>query len=197
MSSINNTSQKLKEAQFFLDKLVPHKPYFDYYLSAFLNAARSTTWIMRNEFQDNPDWSIWFENKTVADGERALLKEINELRIKSTKQTGVQTEYFFLDHLIPDEESYPVIEKMQSELNDCEVILTISESNGQKRELSDDEYLITGKVKMEKNESQKSREELLDLCTDYYAFLKIKVDECVGKFNNDGEKTTGNNGYNK
>ena len=183
MSSNKNTLLKLKEAKFFLDKLVPHEPYFDFYLSAYLNAARSTTWVMRNEFKDNPDWNIWFENKTIASQEKILLKEINKLRIKSTKQTGVQTEYFFLDCLIPDENSYPIIEKMQSELNNCEVMVTISESNRQKRE-AEDEYLITGTVKLEKNKSQRSREELLDISKEYYAFLKIKVDECIEKFTN-------------
>ena len=65
MISLNNTTHKLKEAEFFLDKLEPHRPYFDFYLSAFLNASRSTTWIMRNEFNDNPNWRKWFENATV------------------------------------------------------------------------------------------------------------------------------------
>ena len=182
MISLNNTTHKLKEAEFFLDKLEPHRPYFDFYLSAFLNASRSTTWIMRNEFNDNPNWRKWFENATVEKDEKKLLKEINALRIQSTKQNGIQTEYFFLDHLIPDSDSYPEIERMQSELNDCEVMVTISESIDKKAKQDDGKYVITGKVKMERDEFLKSREELFDLCKNYYDFLENKVTECIEKF---------------
>jgi len=182
MPTISNTLYKLKEAEFFLDKLEPHKPYFDFYLSAFLNASRSTTWVMRNEYNKNSDWENWFENTTVAKEEKLLLSEINKLRIQSTKQNGIKTEYFFLDYLIPDENSYSAIEKMHSELTDCEVIITISESTGNKIEKENDTYVITGKVKMERDKSLKSREELYDLCEKYYQFLKIKVKECTKKF---------------
>ncbi len=182
MSTTNSTKYKLKEAEFFLDKLEPHRPYFDFYLSAFLNASRSTTWIMRNEFNGNPDWENWFKNTTVAKEEKLLLDQINKLRIQSTKKNGIQTEYYFLENLIPDEDSYLTIEKMQAELIDCEVEITISESTGEKKEIKDDEYVITGKVKTERDESLNSREELYELCEKYYHFLEVKVEECLKQF---------------
>ena len=180
---VSNTTYKLKEADFFLGKLDPDNPYFDFYLSAFLNASRSTTWIMRNEFNENPDWRNWFENGTVEKNKKELLKEINNLRIQSTKQNGIQTEYFILEHIMPDADSFAEIERMQSELLDGEVTVTLSEYTGERAAKEEGKYVITGKVKMERNKSLKSREELLDLCVKYYKFLENKVMECTERFN--------------
>ena len=177
----SNTERKLAEARFFLDKLNPNDPYFDYFLSAYLNASRSTTWIMRNEFQGINGWEEWFKSCKVSTEEKKLLKEINDLRILSTKQSGIKTEFYFADGLIPDEEYYPIISKMLDELEGERVVITLS-SEEENTPVDEGSYRIRGKVKMEKDKSSKSREAIYDLCQAYFSFLEKQVSACVEKF---------------
>jgi hypothetical protein len=47
------TGFKLEEARFFLahlEKHWRHVPQYEFYLSAFISAARSVTWVMRYEY---------------------------------------------------------------------------------------------------------------------------------------------------
>jgi hypothetical protein len=92
------TRMKFREAEFFLGKLdgayyedvrrmfkkSKKPPVFQYYLSAFLSAARSIAWIMRSEYKVVPGWEEWY--KTQKSEENAqLLTLFNQLRIQSEK----------------------------------------------------------------------------------------------------------------
>lgn len=93
------TQQKLAEAHFFLRKLDEHyysdlehllaqepsEPVFAFYLSAFLSAARSVTWVMRSECGKVPGWEEWYASQELAESERALLRLFNDLRVRSEK----------------------------------------------------------------------------------------------------------------
>lgn len=92
------TRHKLDEAQFFLRKVEENyyhdlpsvvlgrePPEFGYYLSAFLSAARSITWVMRSEFRALEGWEAWFKSKEPGDAEKQLLKVFNELRVRTEK----------------------------------------------------------------------------------------------------------------
>lgn len=95
---VGATRSKYKEAQFFLDQLgtsyyddvrrifkrSKRPPVFHYYLSAFLSAARSVTWIMRSEYQQMAGWEQWFETQKTAE-HAELLHLFNQLRIRSEK----------------------------------------------------------------------------------------------------------------
>lgn len=83
---MTNTERKLDEAQYFLKMLNVEDPYFDYILSAYLNAARSITWIMRHEFHNIEGWEKWFKSQMINKEQKSLLNTINDLRIASTKQ---------------------------------------------------------------------------------------------------------------
>jgi hypothetical protein len=51
------TRFKLEEARFFhahLEKHWRHLSHVDFYLSAFVSAARSVTWVMRYEYGQRP-----------------------------------------------------------------------------------------------------------------------------------------------
>jgi hypothetical protein len=92
------TQSKYREAEFFLGKLdgayyedvrrmfkkSKKPPVFQYYLSAFLSAARSVTWIMRNEYSKRPGWEEWYREQK-ADENSQLLTLFNQLRIRSEK----------------------------------------------------------------------------------------------------------------
>jgi len=182
---MTNTERKLNEAKYFLDQLNPNYPYFDYILSAYLNAARSTTWIMRHEFNNIAGWENWFKSCKLSKKESNLLKKINELRILSTKKTGIKTDFYFMDCLIPGEEYYPTIDKMLKKIEGQEVEITISPEDEKDDVLLDKEdYKIKGVVKLDKDESRLSIEAIQELCNDYFGFLKTQVNSCVEKFKN-------------
>lgn len=182
---MTNTERKLDEARYFLNKLNPNYVYFDYILSAYLNASRSTAWIMRNEFHNINGWEKWFNSCKISEKESILLKRINELRILSAKKSGIKTEFFFADHIIPDEKYYPIIEKMFNDLEGEEVVVTISDNFDKEDAQSPSykkSYKIRGKVKMDKEKSDLSRESLENLCKNYFMFLEKQVQDCISKF---------------
>ena len=49
-----------------------HFPHVDYFLSAFVSAARSVTWVMRSEYGKNADWVEWFDAKKPSSKVREL-----------------------------------------------------------------------------------------------------------------------------
>lgn len=84
-----NTEHKLAEAEFFLRQLeASHKAHsaFDFYLSAFISAARSVTWIMRAECSKKPGWKEWFKAQEPDREGNKLLKAFTKIRNESQKQ---------------------------------------------------------------------------------------------------------------
>jgi hypothetical protein len=93
------TRQKLREARFFLNKIQEHRydnlaeqfsdptaaETFSYYLSAFVSAARSVTWIMRSEYGRLPDWETWWRDQAPAAPVEKLLHIFTNLRNRSQK----------------------------------------------------------------------------------------------------------------
>ncbi len=180
---MTHTERKLDEAKFFLRQLKPNYPFFDYILSAFLNASRSTTWIMRNEFQTRIEWHAWFENCQVSDTEIKLMKEINQLRIASAKQSGVYTDYYFLDHLILDEKYYPMASKMLEEIEPGEEFkITISDELTDEDNIEEGVYKFQAVVNLSLDESKPSRESIIQICKEYIIFLEKQVQYCVDNF---------------
>jgi|GEM_PF-2578877 len=194
---MTGTERKLDEARFFLEKLNVNDPYFDYYLSAFLNAARSTSWVMRHEFHLAPGWEDWFKQTSITDQERALLRRINDLRIESTKKSGLKTEFIFFEGIEPEEESYAAIAEIMKFPSGTEVRLTIrpldeDEEEEEEEEEEDDEtesydgdwetYVVRGVAKFKEAESENSRENMLKNGTEYFDFLRKQVEACVTRF---------------
>ena len=141
---------------------------------------------MRHEFHNIDGWEKWFKSCEISTEESKLLKRINELRILSTKKSGIKTEFSFLNYLIPDEECYPVIKNMINNLKVGDRVVTSILEEGEEEEEdypSDVEYgesyRITGIVKLTKDESELSRESIDKLCKSYFAFLERHVKMCV------------------
>ena len=108
MGKMNNqhteaTRKKLREAAFFLGQLATVEkviaPYADpeapdYYLSAFLSAARAVPWTLKMERTD--EWNAWnhhgwFKDMTEADGK--LWDFLVDQRNKVHKQGGPELTY--------------------------------------------------------------------------------------------------------
>ena len=185
---MTNTERKLGEAKYFLKQLTPNFVYFDYILSAYLNAARSVTWVMRHEFNKVAGWEDWFKSCQISDKEKKLLKDINNFRILSAKKTGIKTDHFFIKGLfvVENEEDYTKVEKMNSEFEEGDIVqMTISDENDEEfysKSHDEDDFSIMLRRKDEDENSLFSRKSISNLCNDYYIFLKKQVDICVGNY---------------
>jgi hypothetical protein len=90
------TKKKLDEAQFFFQEMEANcfkHPTFDYYLSAFISAARSVLWVMRNEFDGAVEWRAWYDSKTPDSEVAALLDGLNQLRVRTVKLKSSEVRY--------------------------------------------------------------------------------------------------------
>jgi hypothetical protein len=97
---IDATQKKLREARFFAQMLgkVNRQPggnepeEFEFYLSAFLSAARAVTFTLQYEEKDKYDaWSpAWFSSRGLED--QALLKDMITHRNAVQKRGGTETD---------------------------------------------------------------------------------------------------------
>jgi hypothetical protein len=99
---MSNVEKKLREAQFFLDKMRDQegrafgdKEPFDFYLSAFLNAVRTVDYRLRHEQAAYPAWrETWNANhsreddgiKFVSDDRALEVHESGSARIAQAKE---------------------------------------------------------------------------------------------------------------
>ena len=181
---MTSTERKLDEARYFLGQLKTHDPYFDYILSAFLNAARSTAWVMRYEFGKVEGWESWFNNTRMTYEEERLLEEINDYRIQTTKKGGIKTEFYLFDTIPVEEKYYPEVKDFLSKDGEYKLTIKPVDEALEEEELQDNEEDVL-RITFKKDSSKEKsnyREELFDLCSLYFRFLEEKVDECVNKF---------------
>ena len=88
------TEHKLGESLFFLSQLKKAHPFyqnFSFYLSAFISAARSVTWIMRSECKHIPGWEAWYDSKKISANDFALLGKLTAIRNESQKVGPIRT----------------------------------------------------------------------------------------------------------
>ena len=103
--SVPKTRQKLREAEFFFNQMLDNietYPFgseeFGFYLSAFLSAGRSVTFVLQYE---EPDlYGEWFDGWKLAlsEDDQSLLKFMNEQRVAEVHCEGaaVQVEVKFV-----------------------------------------------------------------------------------------------------
>lgn len=65
----------------------PPPTSFNYFLSAFISAARSVPWVMRSEYGKVEGWERWYEVEEQLEEDQALLNAFTELR-NSSEKTG-------------------------------------------------------------------------------------------------------------
>lgn len=184
---MTKTQKKLEEAKYFLNRLNTTDPYFDYILSAFLNAARSTFWVMRHEFANVPGWKDWFDAAEATLEEQALLDDTNQMRINSAKKGEMNTECFLFgdDILRIDEQSYPEAKRVLDGLEGTEFELTLRPAKEAEKTPSDkDTYVLRCYVKGEQERTPDSRPAIKRKCDEYLVFLRKIVCECHEKFEN-------------
>lgn len=183
-TTMTSTERKLDEARYFCNRLDIDDPYFDYNLSAFLNAARSIAWVMRHEFHQVAGWEKWFNEYNLTAQGKQLLKEINDLRVEATKKAGIKTDFFFLQtDFFVDEKYYPELQKLQ-DLEDGEYFVSINPETGESIENNDDNDSISfiGQVSRSDRPYDGAREELKKKCEAYLNLMEDVVKSCVVRF---------------
>ncbi len=83
------TQRKLKEAVFFFGKMKEAYsliPDFDYYLSAFVSAARAVTLVMVSEYAHTPGFNEWNKSDDWTPEEKVFMDAIKDLRNTTHKK---------------------------------------------------------------------------------------------------------------
>jgi hypothetical protein len=93
------TKYKLEEAAFFLDHLKKNRgkaQAFDFYLSAFINAARSVHWVMNAEYTHVDGYRKWSaaKEKVLPKEIQELFKGTNDMRINAVKRGSLKASPF-------------------------------------------------------------------------------------------------------
>ena len=91
---IDAAQRKLREAKFFFGHLERERRHptdpeaFRFYFSAFIEAARSLTWVMKSE--ETEKYGVWEPQwkAQLTPDEKKLEKVTNELRIDEVKRVG-------------------------------------------------------------------------------------------------------------
>ena len=89
--SLEGTRHKLKEADFFLQqcKLTLDQPeILGYYLSAFISAARSVTFVLQVEIGKNHEFKAWYSEKQEYMKKDRIFSFFNSLRVETIHREG-------------------------------------------------------------------------------------------------------------
>lgn len=182
----SNTRLKLEEASFFqrhLDKHWRHIPQVDFYLSTFVSAARSVTWVMRYEYGKRPGWSEWFEEKKPEPHTRELLRKMNDVRVRSNKTEPIRTRTTAKVTISPDQIT-PELEYLLRDGGKEQFRLQPTDaSNTQAYIMIGDRVLARATIDQAEHEIPEFEgRDAKDVCQDYLAELEALVSECERMF---------------
>jgi hypothetical protein len=180
--------QTLDEAAFFLEKVREH--YFEvldeegqgrpflYYLSAFVSAARSVTWVMRSEYGRSAGWESWYQSKQPDLEDKVLLRQFATLRNRSEKadplRIGVRL-HLSLAAEAPGQGEPPAMR--HPKLQQYRVTITeIDPPSGEPRSL---EASIDA---LECALPELGDDDVLRCCGRYFDLLNRLVEECESRF---------------
>jgi hypothetical protein len=186
---MSHTKEKLEEARFFLEQLERNyrsSPEVRYFLSAYISAARSVTWVMRSEYQDILGWEEWYVSQAPDTDKAQFLKAINDLRVKSVKQGPMQIHYK-VEFQIPVEKVTKEVEeyfqKSQGKRLSGEII--IAENKDAEKEIIVSGNRIEGQFIFERAYIEVDMfpdEDILDVCKEYYSMIERLVITCEELF---------------
>jgi hypothetical protein len=181
------TQYKLEEAKFFLQLLEEnwrHAPHFDYFLSAFVSAARSVTWVMRSEYGGRfPDWDSWFESKKPTSSTRDLLRRMNDLRVRATKSDPLRT-LTTAQVMVDLTTATPDFDDWLARGSPGKVRLEpANESNTEAYVVVDSQRLAIARIDQAAHELPEFQgQDVRPFCQSYLAELEALCSECVSKF---------------
>lgn len=184
---ITNTSKKLKESLFFFEKfkqcINTFNTDYEYYLSAFMSAARSITYLMEKECGNTPVFKEWWQPY-----DKKGYQKFNDLRVVMVHQ-----DYPKMSHVIVHDFGKGLTLK-GGESAECPVILSrpvgpspvqvyISDSKGDTRqEIAVQMRDIIIDAYYEKEKREVKFESFVKEAEDYLHFLENIVKEFESKF---------------
>ncbi len=189
---MQDTRNKLNEARFFLEKMSRNyrKSTFNYYLSAYISAARSVLWIMRSEYHDVEGWEGWYSAKEPNTNETLFLRKINDIRVRSEKVKPLTTDGvigFMLPEDIITDEVKAFLEKNKGKK--IEMMIDRSDPKVESAKLNEDNTLsVTGKLKAFRMIEDFPGEDVLDVCKRYCKLLESLVKECEKQFRHEQQE---------
>ena len=186
---MTKTREKLEEAKFFLDQLEKnygHSPEIRYYFSAYISAARSVTWVMRNEYQDILGWEEWYVSQAPDTDGVQFLKRINELRVENVKQGPMQIRYM-VEFQIPAEKVTKEVDEyfQKSQGKRLSGLIRMAESLDEGKEIivsgnRIDGQFIFGRTFIEVDKFPD--EDILEVCKEYFSMIEQLVITCEELF---------------
>ena len=180
------TEYKLEEARFFLahlEKHWNHVPHVDFYLSAFVSAARSVTWIMKAEFSDVSGWKEWYEGKKPSREIRDLLKTMNDVRVRAVKTTPLKTRTTANVTIPPEDVTPRVLALLEGGTRQLIHLEPIDETNTVFHIKHGDEILAKAHLNSASHELPEfGGRDAKDVCREYLTELEGVVSECLSTF---------------
>ncbi len=190
VKQLSKTRNKLKEARFFLEKLREKNvkvPDINFYLSAFISAARSVLWIMRAEYKDVAGWKEWYDSIKPSSSEKKFLKGMTEIRNRSIKEEPLQL-YGSVSVIIPKESQTEELKQWIIKQHKNRQVLSIKfepSKHSKKVEtfVGADRVITTGRVKkVFFNLEEFPSKDIVSVCTKYFKLLNKMVRECESRF---------------
>jgi hypothetical protein len=184
---LSKTRNKLEEAHFFLQKIKDGNtkgPDLNYYLSAFINAARSVLWIMRAEYQEVVGWKDWYDSKEPSSPEKKILKLMTVIRNRSVKEKPLRL-YASLTMIIPKESLTEELKDWIRKQNRNRQPLMVKLVPNQTTETFAGSDHVTANVKVNKVFmclDDFPSKDIISVCVKYYKLLEKMIKECESRF---------------
>jgi hypothetical protein len=184
----SGTQNKLTEAAFFLDHMKKnagklHK--FNYFLNAFISAARAVHWVMRHEYVYVPGWLDWQEtkDKNLPDEVQVLLKQTTTMRNNAVKRGTLAADAsyvitmppFDLARLFKMGEGQVLISLVGDTMKKYR--MEVVQPDGEREDFP---FIDVPGVRREVKECP--GQDVLYVCHTYYDLLAGYVKECTEKF---------------
>ena len=180
------TRFKLEEARFFHEHLKQHwrhVPNYEFYLSAFVSAARSVTWVMKFEYGRKSGWQEWFDERQPPSHLRELLRKMNDLRVRSTKSEPIRTRTSVKFTIPPDQLTAEIESVLQpGAASDIRIVPTDG-SNTEANLVLGSRVLAKGRIEHVEHEVPEFQgRDAQDVCRQYLEELESLVAECESRF---------------
>ena len=184
------TQLKVEEAAFFLGYLNPNygkEKKFDFFLSAFISAARSVLWVMRSEYVDVEGWEAWYESVEPSPEEEILFRGTTSVRNRTQKVGSLQTmSMLAVDNIVVSESDSARIAETIENAHGEELKVHIGGSNGKYYvQLNCGGELLklpVETVKFKRELKEFPDREILEVCKTYYESVASLVALCRSKF---------------
>jgi len=184
------TQLKLDEARFFLEHLAPNygeERKFDFFLSAFISAARSVTWVMRSEYAEVEGWPTWFESIAPSEEETALLKGTTQVRNRAQKSSPLRTmTRLKIGGLAIPEAELPRLELALTKSPTAQLPAHVGGSRGSyfvEIKIEGDRLRLPAEtVIIDRRLEEFPDRNILSVCNAYYSTLESLVGQCRERF---------------